>query len=103
MLVTTQFRIFCLPFAIKHKNLITEIYSLASLRMWNVDRECLRTEYIGEYSYLRESDTGWSIFHQEEVHNLHFSYCILRNTNLRRMGWARCVACMKKKRKVYEI
>jgi hypothetical protein len=39
-----------------------------------------------------EVTEGWRKLHNEELHNLYFSLCIIREMKSRRMRWARDVA-----------
>jgi hypothetical protein len=46
---------------------------------------------------------GWRKLHNEELHNLYFSPCVIRMINSRRMRWVRHVARMGGKRNAYRI
>jgi hypothetical protein len=46
---------------------------------------------------------GWRKLHNEELHNLYSSPCIIRIIKWRRMRWAGHVARMGEKRNVYRL
>jgi hypothetical protein len=46
---------------------------------------------------------GWRKLHNEELHNLYSSPCIIRIIELRRMRWAGHVARMGEKKNVYRL
>jgi hypothetical protein len=46
---------------------------------------------------------GWRRLHNEELHNLFASPCIIKVIKSRRMGWVGHVACMGEMRNIYKI
>jgi hypothetical protein len=50
-----------------------------------------------------EMTGGWRKLHNDELHNLYSSPCVIRMIKSRRMRWARHVARKGKKRNAYRI
>jgi hypothetical protein len=116
MFAIIQSKIFCHPIAYQ-KNLKTKIYKTVILpfvlygcETWSLSlREDHRLRVFENrvlrriFGPKREEDGSWRKLHNDELHSLYSSPCIVRVIKSRGMRWAGHVAHMREGRGVYRV